>query len=135
MHGYWQNKAETEKALKDGWLHTGDVGHLDEKGRIVITDRKKDMIVNDKGDNVAPQKVEGMLTLQPEIAQAMVSGDKRPYLVGLVVRLQRRGYLASKHRFMADVEAALAAVQRVRDQLFTAAEGNIGRGGSDDTTR
>jgi long-chain acyl-CoA synthetase len=85
MHGYWQNKAETEKALKDGWLHTGDVGHLDEKGRIVITDRKKDMIVNDKGDNVAPQKVEGMLTLQPEIAQAMVSGDKRPYLVGLVV--------------------------------------------------
>ncbi|MGX7951161.1 AMP-dependent synthetase/ligase [Tsuneonella sp. HG249] len=85
MHGYWQNKAETEKALKDGWLHTGDIGHLDERGRIVITDRKKDMIVNDKGDNVAPQKVEGMLTLQPEIAQAMVSGDRRPYLVGLIV--------------------------------------------------
>ncbi|MFN6936149.1 MAG: long-chain fatty acid--CoA ligase, partial [Tsuneonella sp.] len=59
--------------------------HLDDKGRIVITDRKKDMIVNDKGDNVAPQKVEGMLTLQPEIAQAMVSGDRRPYLVGLIV--------------------------------------------------
>jgi long-chain acyl-CoA synthetase len=85
MHGYWRNKPETDKALKDGWLHTGDIGHLDEKGRIVITDRKKDMIVNDKGDNVAPQKVEGMLTLQPEIAQAMVSGDKRPYLVGLIV--------------------------------------------------
>ncbi|GGE04270.1 AMP-dependent synthetase [Tsuneonella deserti] len=85
MHGYWQNKAETEKALKDGWLHTGDIGHLDAQGRIVITDRKKDMIVNDKGDNVAPQKVEGMLTLQPEIAQAMVSGDRRPYLVGLIV--------------------------------------------------
>ena len=85
MHGYWQNKPETDKALKDGWLHTGDIGHLDDKGRIVITDRKKDMIVNDKGDNIAPQKVEGMLTLQPEIAQAMVSGDKRPYVVGLVV--------------------------------------------------
>jgi long-chain acyl-CoA synthetase len=85
MHGYWQNKPETDKALKNGWLHTGDIGHLDDKGRIVITDRKKDMIVNDKGDNVAPQKVEGMLTLQPEIAQAMVSGDKRPYLVGLIV--------------------------------------------------
>jgi long-chain acyl-CoA synthetase len=85
MHGYWQNRPETERTLKDGWLHTGDIGHLDAKGRIVITDRKKDMIVNDKGDNVAPQKVEGMLTLQPEIAQAMVSGDKRPYLVGLVV--------------------------------------------------
>ena len=85
MHGYWQNEAETERTIKDGWLHTGDIGHLDEKDRIVITDRKKDMIVNDKGDNIAPQKVEGMLTLQPEIGQAMVAGDKRPYIVGLLV--------------------------------------------------
>ena len=85
MHGYWQNEAETSRTIRDGWLHTGDIGHLDEKNRIVITDRKKDMIVNDKGDNVAPQKVEGMLTLQPEIAQAMVAGDKRPYIVGLLV--------------------------------------------------
>ncbi|XUU62021.1 AMP-dependent synthetase/ligase [Erythrobacter sp. HA6-11] len=85
MHGYWRNKAETDRTIQDGWLHTGDIGHLDEKNRIVITDRKKDMIVNDKGDNVAPQKLEGMLTLQPEIAQAMVSGDKRPYVVGLIV--------------------------------------------------
>ncbi|MEJ6010228.1 AMP-dependent synthetase/ligase [Novosphingobium aquae] len=90
MDGYWHNKEETAKALEpDGegghWLHTGDIGHIDDKGRIVITDRKKDMIVNDKGDNVSPQRIEGMLTLQPEIAQAMVVGDKRPYLVGLVV--------------------------------------------------
>ncbi len=93
MHGYWQNEAETQRTLKPHpddadqrpWLHTGDIGHLDERGRIKITDRKKDMIVNDKGDNVAPQKIEGMLTLQPEIAQAMVSGDNRPYLVGLIV--------------------------------------------------
>lgn len=85
MRGYWRNDAETARTIQDGWLHTGDIGHLDEVGRIVITDRKKDMIVNDKGDNVAPQKIEGMLTLQPEIAQAMVSGDKRPYIVGLIV--------------------------------------------------
>ncbi|KWV92304.1 long-chain fatty acid--CoA ligase [Erythrobacter sp. YT30] len=93
MHGYWRNEAETARTLQTDpnepdsrpWLHTGDIGHLDHKGRIVITDRKKDMIVNDKGDNVAPQKIEGMLTLQPEIAQAMVSGDKRPYVVGLIV--------------------------------------------------
>ena len=85
MLGYWQNPGETVRVLHDGWLCTGDIGHLDAKGRIVITDRKKDMIVNDKGDNVAPQKVEGMLTLQPEIMQAMVAGDRRPYLVGLVV--------------------------------------------------
>ncbi|MBK8375171.1 AMP-dependent synthetase/ligase [Sphingorhabdus sp.] len=85
MKGYWRNKAETARVIKDGWLHSGDIGHLDEKGRLKITDRKKDIIVNDKGDNVAPQKVEGMLTLQPEILQAMVSGDKRPYIVGLIV--------------------------------------------------
>jgi long-chain acyl-CoA synthetase len=85
MKGYWRNKAETNRVLKNGWLHTGDIGHIDGGGRIKITDRKKDLIVNDKGDNIAPQKVEGMLTLQPEILQAMVSGDKRPYIVGLIV--------------------------------------------------
>ncbi|KLE34291.1 AMP-dependent synthetase/ligase [Aurantiacibacter luteus] len=85
MLGYWNRPEDTANAIRDGWLHTGDVGHLDEKGRIKITDRKKDIIVNDKGDNVAPQKLEGMLTLQPEIAQAMVAGDKRPYMVALIV--------------------------------------------------
>ncbi len=85
MLGYWQRPEDTEATIKDGWLHTGDVGHIDDKGRIKITDRKKDIIVNDKGDNVAPQKLEGMLTLQPEISQAMVSGDKKPYMVALIV--------------------------------------------------
>ncbi len=85
MHGYWRNEAETARAIQDGWLHTGDIGEIDPQGRIRITDRKKDIIVNDKGENVSPQKVEGMLTLQPEIFQAMVSGDKRPHLVGLIV--------------------------------------------------
>jgi long-chain acyl-CoA synthetase len=86
MHGYWHGETETRRAVDDeGWLHTGDVGHLDPAGRLVITDRKKDIIVNDKGENVAPQRVEGLLTLQPEIGQAMVSGDRRPYLVGVVV--------------------------------------------------
>ena len=93
MHGYWHNPAQTAATLivdpadpdPTPWLHTGDIGHIDRAGRIVITDRKKDMIVNDKGDNIAPQKVEGMLTLQPEILQAMVAGDRRPYIVGLIV--------------------------------------------------
>ncbi|MBB4153426.1 long-chain acyl-CoA synthetase [Sphingomonas jinjuensis] len=85
MHGYWRNEAETERVLKDGWLHTGDIGEIDAAGRIKITDRKKDLIINDKGDNVAPQKIEGMLTLQPEIVQAMIAGDRRPYMVALIV--------------------------------------------------
>ena len=85
MDGYWMNDAESHRVLQDGWLLTGDIGHFDRDGHLVITDRKKDIIINDKGDNVAPQRVEGMLTLQDEIAQAMVYGDKRPYLVGVVV--------------------------------------------------
>ena len=85
MHGYWRNPEESALVLRDGWLHTGDIGLIDAKGRIKITDRKKDIIVNDKGDNVAPQRVEGMLTLQPEIAQAMIYGDRRPYMVALLV--------------------------------------------------
>ncbi|MCM8557913.1 AMP-dependent synthetase/ligase [Sphingomicrobium sediminis] len=86
MNGYWRNKDDTAKVLdEEGWLLTGDVGHLDEKGRICITDRKKDLIVLDKGDNVAPQRIEGILTLYPEIAQAMAYGDRRPYIVALLV--------------------------------------------------
>ncbi|WP_374944602.1 AMP-dependent synthetase/ligase [Sphingomonas sp.] len=85
MHGYWRNEAETAKVLQNGWLHTGDIGEIDDRGRIRITDRKKDLIINDKGDNVAPQKVEGMLTLQPEIVQAMIAGDRRPHMVALIV--------------------------------------------------
>ncbi|MEK6542758.1 MAG: AMP-dependent synthetase/ligase [Pseudomonadota bacterium] len=85
MHGYWRNEAESARVLIDGWLHTGDIGHFDDAGRLVITDRKKDIIVNDKGDNVSPQRVEGMLTLQPEISQAMVHGDKRPNIVAIIV--------------------------------------------------
>jgi long-chain acyl-CoA synthetase len=85
MHGYWRNEAETARVLQDGWLHTGDIGEIGDQGRIRITDRKKDLIINDKGDNVAPQKVEGMLTLQPEIGQAMIAGDRRPYMVALLV--------------------------------------------------
>jgi long-chain acyl-CoA synthetase len=85
MQGYWHNAEASARVLQDGWLGTGDVGHLDKKNRIVITDRKKDLIVNDKGDNVSPQRVEGMLTLQPEILQAMVYGDRQPHLVALLV--------------------------------------------------
>jgi len=85
MKGYWQDEKATSKALIDGWLHTGDIGVLDDEGYLEITDRKKDLIVNDKGDNVSPQRIEGLLALENEVSQAMVYGDRRPYLVGLIV--------------------------------------------------
>jgi long-chain acyl-CoA synthetase len=85
MKGYWRDEEATALAIQDGWLHTGDVGRLDEDGYIQITDRKKDIIVFSGGDNVSPARIEGFLTLQEEIHQAMVFGDKRPHLVALLV--------------------------------------------------
>jgi len=128
MRGYWQNESETERTIKDGWLHTGDIGHVDDRRRIVITDRKKDMIVNDKGDNIAPQKVEGMLTLQPEVGQAMVAGDRKPYIVGLIVpdaewtlewcRAQGKKFDCKKVQELPEFKAAVrTAVDRVNKDL------------------
>jgi long-chain acyl-CoA synthetase len=85
MNGYWCDPEATARTIVDGWLHTGDIGFIDEDGYIQITDRKKDIIVLSGGDNVSPARVEGFLTLQSEIAQAMVHGDKRPNLVALIV--------------------------------------------------
>lgn len=85
MNGYWQNEEATKAVIRDGWLHTGDIGEIDSDGYIKITDRKKDIIVLSGGDNVSPARVEGFLTLQPEIHQAMVYGDKRSHLVAILV--------------------------------------------------
>jgi len=128
MHGYWRNEEETARVLRDGWLATGDVGHFDEKGRIKITDRKKDILVNDKGDNISPQRIEGMLTLQPEIAQAMVYGDRRPHIIALLVPDPEFAKLPDLHQRLENavdrVNADLSVIERVRrfilaDEPFT----------------
>ena len=85
MKGYWRDEEATAAVLRDGWLHTGDIGERDADGFIRITDRKKDIIVFSGGDNVSPARVEGFLSVQPEIFQAMIYGDKRPHLVALLV--------------------------------------------------
>jgi long-chain acyl-CoA synthetase len=85
MQGYWRDEAGTAAILRDGWLHTGDVGLIDKEGFLQITDRKKDIIVNSGGDNVAPQRIEGIFGLQREIGQVIVYGDRRPHLVALIV--------------------------------------------------
>jgi long-chain acyl-CoA synthetase len=85
MKGYWQDDAATAATLIDGWLHTGDIGTIDADGFLLITGRKKEMIVNSGGDNISPQRVEGIMTMEPEIGQILVYGDRRPHLVALVV--------------------------------------------------
>jgi len=84
MGGYWKNRKATKEALSDGWLYTGDIGEF-EDGYLKITDRKKDMIVNSGGENVAPQRVESLLVADAMLDQVVVYGDQRPYLVAMVV--------------------------------------------------
>ena len=85
MEGYWNNPKETERVIKNGWLHTGDLGQIDAEGFITITGRSKDIIVNSGGENISPSRVEARLTSQPNIQQAMVDGDKRPWLAAVIV--------------------------------------------------
>ena len=85
MLRYWNLKEETKKVIKDGWLHTGDIGELDKNNYLKITDRKKDIIVNLGGDNISPSKIENILCLNEHIKQSFVYGDKKNYLVALIV--------------------------------------------------
>jgi long-chain acyl-CoA synthetase len=85
MRGYWKLPKETKKTVVDGWLHTGDIGEIDADGYIRITDRKKDLIVNSGGENIAPQRIESLLVSDELIEQVIVYGDKKPYLVAMVV--------------------------------------------------
>ncbi|HUE19374.1 MAG TPA: AMP-binding protein, partial [Stellaceae bacterium] len=115
MKGYWNDEAATSRALAGGWLHTGDVGARDPDGYIRITDRKKDFIKTSGGDMIAPARIETQLTLQPEIGQAIVLGDQRPFLVALLVPNQElQGHAPDRI-----VKEVAAAVTRVNGGLPT----------------
>ncbi len=150
MQGYWRDPETTAAAIDaDGWLRTGDIGVVDPDGYVRITDRKRDIIVNSGGDNVAPQRIESFLTLQPEIAQAMVHGDRRPHLVALVVpdrdwaegwaRAQGRDpspaslihdpdFRREMARVIDRVNAQLSPVEKIRRFLLTAEEFSVENG-------
>ena len=85
MLGYWNNPEATKKTIIDGWLHTGDIGEFDEEGYLKITDRKKDIIVSLGGDNIAPSKLENLLTLSSDIEQACVFGEQKNYIAALII--------------------------------------------------
>ena len=115
MLGYWNNKNETEKILRDNWLYTGDIGEIDQEGYLKITDRKKDIIVNAGGDNIAPSKIENLLANYPEIIQSYIYGDKKNYLVALIVVGKELEDRKNKIQFIIDkVNNDLSIIEKIK---------------------
>ena len=116
MLGYWNKKEETAKVIIDGWLHTGDIGEIDpEDGYLKITDRKKDIIVSAGGDNISPAKIENIINNTIEIDQCMVYGDKKNYLVALVV--PSKEFLKEKEKInntIENINKKLAQVEKIK---------------------
>jgi long-chain acyl-CoA synthetase len=118
MDGYWNRPDDTAETIRDGWLHTGDIGEL-EHGYLRITDRKKDMIVLSGGENVSPAKIEGLLMAESEIGQAVISGDGRSGLSALVVPAD--GYDDAAVAVAVDrANKRLSAAERVRKHAVVA---------------
>jgi long-chain acyl-CoA synthetase len=113
MDGYWGQAELTAATIREGWLHTGDIGTLDADGYLRITDRKKDMIVLSGGENVSPARIEGMLIAEPAIAQAVVFGEGRAGLTALVVPQEGFDELAAAAAISA-VNIRLSVTERIR---------------------
>ena len=104
MIGYWNNDDATNETIKDNWLYTGDIGEFDQDGYLKITDRKKDIIVSLGGDNIAPSKIENLLTLSAEIEQVCVFGEQKNYIAALIV-------------INKDINASKETIQKIIDQI------------------
>ena len=113
MMGYWKNKNLTKQTIINGWLHTGDIGFLDNLNRIIITGRKKDIIVSSGGENISPQKIENLLSTFHEIEHAIVYGDNMPYLI-LLVKLSE-GYCDNNLKRIIEItNKKLNSVEKIR---------------------
>jgi long-chain acyl-CoA synthetase len=119
MRGYWQDPDATHAAIRDGWLHTGDLGHIDSDGFLFITGRKREIIVTTGGKKVSPAFLESVLTEDPWIAQAVVVGEGRDYLAALIVPSPESLAADTERgeRTMSDSELAAQFAARIRQRL------------------
>ncbi len=113
MLGYWNKKEETDMVIRDGWLHTGDIGEFNVDGNLKITDRKKELIVNLGGDNISPTKIENLLCLNEKIKQCFVYGDKKNYLVALIVTDDLSNEDNIK-KYIENVNKSLSLIEKVK---------------------
>lgn len=136
MKGYWNKPDETAETIQDGWLHTGDIGQIDDDGYLMITGRKKEIIVNSGGDNIAPARLEAMLCIHADIEQAMLTGDKRPWLAAVIVPSSEINALpkAEQHKRLKmacdSINANLSKLEKIRrfiiaDEPFTIDNGEM----------
>lgn len=117
MDGYWGRPEETARTIRDGWLHTGDIGVIEPDGSLRITDRKKDMIVLSGGENVSPARIEGLLVAQPAISQAVAAGEGKAGISALLVPAE--GFdAAAVAQAVASVNASLSVTERIRKHVL-----------------
>jgi len=125
MQGYFNRPEETAAALRDGWLHTGDIGHLDADGYLTITDRKKDLIVTSGGKNIAPAPIELRLKESPLVSEAVLFGDRRNFPAALIIpdfvvleeRLREKGSPSGSREQLVARADVLAMYQAVLDDI------------------
>ena len=127
MLGYWGKQEETNKVIKNSWLHTGDLGEIDSNGFLKITDRKKDIIVNLGGDNIAPSKIENILCLSELIKQSFVYGDKKNYLVGLLV-VEKDTNQEKIKKYLEKINKSLSLIERIKKFVLIHEEFTINNG-------
>ena len=115
--GYYRDEEATREVLDaEGFVHTGDVGHIDDDGFLVITDRKKDIIVTAGGKNVAPQNLENELKAHRVVSQAVIVGDRRPYIAALITLDPESTASLSPEEANAQVQRAVDAVNEERSR-------------------
>ena len=113
MLGYWKQKKLTNETIKNGWLHTGDLGKIDDKGRIIITGRKKELIVTSGGENISSQRIENMFLNFEEISHAIVFGDGKPFLIALI-RVSDEHKNVNLKRLIENLNKNLNTIEKIR---------------------
>ena len=127
MLGYWNMKQETEEVVIDGWLHTGDIGEITKEGNLKITDRKKEIIVNLGGDNISPSKIENLLCLNEKIKQSFVYGDKKTYLVALIVTESEKN-IKEIEFYLDNLNKSLTLIEKIKKFVLIYEEFTINNG-------